>query len=85
MVLIINTQLLTLLNGQKICISKLRIGLVKSLLPYLENGVEEKGFLIFPYIYLKNWDKGLDEGLIYWPQLQDFHRDILHFGTDLCF
>lgn len=35
--------------------------------PYLENEVEEQGFLIFPYIYLKDWDKGLDEGLIYWP------------------
>jgi len=35
--------------------------------PYLEDQVEEKGFLIFPYIYLKDWDKGLDEGLIYWP------------------
>jgi murein tripeptide amidase MpaA len=35
--------------------------------PYLENEVEEQGFLIFPYTYLKDWDKGLDEGLIYWP------------------
>jgi hypothetical protein len=39
----------------------------KNFLPYLEDGVEEKGFLIFPYVYLKDWSKGLDEGLIYWP------------------
>ena len=35
--------------------------------PFLEKGVDEKGFLIFPYVYLKDWSKGLDEGLIYWP------------------
>ena len=40
--------------------------------PFLENGVEEKGFLIYPYIYLKNWTKGLDEGLIYWPATPRF-------------
>ncbi|MCK7523765.1 MAG: hypothetical protein MZV64_42155 [Ignavibacteriales bacterium] len=40
--------------------------------PYLENRVEEKGFLIYPYVYLKNWDKGLDEGLIYWPSTPRF-------------
>ncbi|NWG27593.1 MAG: hypothetical protein HXY48_03550, partial [Ignavibacteriaceae bacterium] len=40
--------------------------------PYLEKEVEEKGFLIFPYVYLKNWDKGPDEGLIYWPSSPRF-------------
>ncbi|MBK9098511.1 MAG: hypothetical protein IPM14_10445 [bacterium] len=40
--------------------------------PYLEKEVEEKGFLIYPYIYLKNWSKGLDEGLIYWPSTPRF-------------
>ena len=40
--------------------------------PFLENGVEEKGFLIYPYIYLKDWDKGLDAGLIYWPATPRF-------------
>jgi hypothetical protein len=40
--------------------------------PFLERHVEEKGFLIYPYIYLKNWDKGLDEGLIYWPSTPRF-------------
>ncbi|HSW53930.1 MAG TPA: M14 family metallopeptidase [Ignavibacteriaceae bacterium] len=40
--------------------------------PFLENRVEEKGFLIYPYVYLKNWDKGLDEGLIYWPSTPRF-------------
>jgi hypothetical protein len=40
--------------------------------PYLEKEVDEKGFLIYPYVYLKNWDKGLDEGLIYWPATPRF-------------
>jgi|WetSurSiteA1Bulk_404760.scaffolds.fasta_scaffold04216_3 hypothetical protein len=40
--------------------------------PYLEKEVDEKGFLIYPYVYLKNWDKGLDEGLIYWPSSPRF-------------
>ena len=40
--------------------------------PYLENSVVEKGFLISPYIYLKNWDKGFDEGLIYWAATPRF-------------
>ena len=40
--------------------------------PYLEKEVEEKGFLIYPYVYLKNWDKGLDEGLIFWPSTPRF-------------
>ncbi len=44
----------------------------KKFVPFLENGVEEKGFLIFPYVYLKNWAKGLDDGLIYWPATPRF-------------
>jgi hypothetical protein len=40
--------------------------------PYLEKEVEEKGFLIFPYVYLKNWDKGPEEGLLYWPSSPRF-------------
>lgn len=40
--------------------------------PYLETEVEQKGFLIFPYVYLKDWDKGLDEGLIYWAATPRF-------------
>lgn len=40
--------------------------------PYLESEVDRKGFLIYPYVYLKNWDKGLDEGLIYWPSTPRF-------------
>jgi hypothetical protein len=44
----------------------------KKFSPFLENRVEEKGFLIYPYVYLKNWDKGLDEGLIYWPSTPRF-------------
>jgi hypothetical protein len=44
----------------------------KKFAPFLENLVEEKGFLIYPYVYLKSWDKGLDEGLIYWPSTPRF-------------
>jgi len=44
----------------------------KKYAPFLENRVEEKGILIYPYVYLKNWDKGLDEGLIYWPATPRF-------------
>jgi hypothetical protein len=46
--------------------------LKKSFAPYLERGVEEKGFLIHPYVFLKNWRKGLDNGLIYWPATPRF-------------
>lgn len=44
----------------------------KKFAPFLENHVEQKGFLIYPYVYLKNWNKGLDEGLIYWPSTPRF-------------
>ena len=52
--------------------SKTADWLGKKFAPFLENGVEEKGFLIFPYIYLKEWDKGLDAGLIYWSATPRF-------------
>ena len=48
------------------------IWLSDNFVPYLEKSVKGKGFLISPYIYLKNWDKGLDEGLIYWPATPRF-------------
>ncbi|MBT8378308.1 MAG: hypothetical protein KJN64_03670 [Ignavibacteria bacterium] len=46
--------------------------LEKIFIPYLEKGVEEKGFLVHPYVFLKNWRKGLDDGLIYWPATPRF-------------
>lgn len=33
---------------------------------YFENGVEKTGYLVFPYINLKNWRSSLDEGIIDW-------------------
>lgn len=35
-------------------------------IPYLEKEVTQKGYLIHPYVYLKSWHKGLDEGIIDW-------------------
>jgi hypothetical protein len=43
-----------------------------SFVSFLENGVEEKGFLVHPYVFLKNWRKGLDDGLIYWSATPRF-------------
>jgi hypothetical protein len=34
--------------------------------PFLEKSVSEKGFLIFPYVSLKNWSAGLDSGITDW-------------------
>jgi len=34
--------------------------------PFLEAGVEKRGFLIHPYIYLKTWQEGFDGGIIDW-------------------
>ena len=31
-----------------------------------------KGFLIYRYVFLKDWDKGLEEGLIGWPATPRF-------------
>ena len=38
----------------------------KKFVPYLLNKVDEKGFLIFPYVALKNWRAGLDSGIVDW-------------------
>ena len=40
--------------------------------PFLEGGVEKKGFLIHPYIYLKTWQKGFDGGIIDWVSTPRF-------------
>jgi hypothetical protein len=34
--------------------------------PFLEAGVEKRGFLIHPYIYLKSWQEGFGGGIIDW-------------------
>ena len=46
--------------------------LENNFVPFLEKGVQEKGFLVHPYVFLKNWRKGLDDGLIYWPATPRF-------------
>lgn len=38
----------------------------KKFVPYLINNVEQKGFLVFPYVALKNWRAGLDSGIVDW-------------------
>lgn len=40
--------------------------------PFLEAGVEKKGFLIHPYIYLRTWQKGFDGGIIDWVSTPRF-------------
>jgi murein tripeptide amidase MpaA len=35
-------------------------------IPHLISGVEQKGFSIFDYVALKDWNKGLESGLIDW-------------------
>ncbi len=40
--------------------------------PFLESEVTNKGFLIYRYVFLKDWDKGLEEGLIDWPATPRF-------------
>ena len=35
-------------------------------IPFLEAEISKQGYLIHPYVYLKNWRKGLDDGLIEW-------------------
>ncbi len=40
--------------------------LSNNFVPYLENEVTRKGFLIFPYVSLKNWTAGLDSGITDW-------------------
>ncbi len=38
----------------------------KKFVPYLIKNVEQKGFLVFPYVALKNWRAGLDSGIVDW-------------------
>jgi hypothetical protein len=44
----------------------------KRFIPYLEASVEQKGFLIHPYIYLKDHHKGFDGGIIDWASTPRF-------------
>jgi hypothetical protein len=46
--------------------------LKEKFIPVLEKGVEEKGFLVHPYIYLKKWQEGLDGGIIDWASTPRF-------------
>lgn len=46
--------------------SQITSWLSEKFVPYLENKVTEKGFLIFPYVSLKNWTQGLDSGITDW-------------------
>ncbi len=41
-------------------------------IPYFERGVSKRGFLIRPYISLKNWSKGLDDGITDWAATPRF-------------
>lgn len=40
--------------------------LKEKFVPYLISNVEKKGFIIFEYVALKQWDKGLDSGIVDW-------------------
>ena len=40
--------------------------LKKDFIFFLEREVTQKGYLIHPYVYLKNWNMGLDNGIIDW-------------------
>lgn len=46
--------------------SQLGSWLSEKFVPYLEDKVTQKGFLIFPYVSLKNWSAGLDSGITDW-------------------
>jgi hypothetical protein len=46
--------------------------LKKKYVPSLENGVYEKDFLVHPYVYLKEWRKGLEAGIIDWAATPRF-------------
>jgi len=41
-------------------------------IPYLEDGVNQKGFLIYPYIYFRNWAEGYEGGIIDWAATPRF-------------
>ncbi len=38
----------------------------KKFVPFLTDKVNKKGFLIFPYVALRNWRSGLDSGIVDW-------------------
>mgnify|MGYP005838085313 CR=1 FL=1 len=46
--------------------SKTADWLSNKFVPYLESSVTQKGFLIFPYVSLKNWSDGIDSGITDW-------------------
>ncbi|MFB3057156.1 MAG: M14 family metallopeptidase [Ignavibacteriaceae bacterium] len=46
--------------------------LKEKFIPAIEKGVQEKGFLVYPYIYLKKWREGLDGGIIDWASTPRF-------------
>ena len=46
--------------------------LKEKFIPSLEKGVGDKGFLVYPYIYLKKWREGLDGGIIDWASTPRF-------------
>jgi hypothetical protein len=46
--------------------SQLGSWLSEKFVPYLEDKVTQKGFIIFPYVSLKNWSAGLDSGITDW-------------------
>lgn len=46
--------------------SQLGNWLSEKFVPFLEDKVTQKGFLIFPYVSLKNWSAGLDSGITDW-------------------
>jgi hypothetical protein len=41
-------------------------------IPSLNKGVEEKGFFVYTYIYLKEWREGFDGGIIDWASTPRF-------------
>lgn len=49
--------------------SKTADWLSNKFVPYLESSVTQKGFLIFPYMSLKNWSDGIDSGITDWASL----------------
>jgi hypothetical protein len=46
--------------------------LINRFVPFLEAGVEKRGFLIHPYIYLKTWQEGFGGGIIDWAATPRF-------------
>jgi len=46
--------------------------LKEKFIPAIEKGVQKKGFLVYPYIYLKKWREGLDGGIIDWASTPRF-------------